>query len=355
MSGSTIGIKTADGKYYPVLEEGSGKKKRLVVTTVKDNQSKVQIDLYRGIGPKLEDAKYVGSLVIENIPPAPKGEPEIELYIGIDDEGNLNATAHDLVTDEKQTLSLSIDSLSEGETYDVPDFDIDEDIDFEKLEREYESSVEGLSVEDSEFEESVSGEGAEIEEIVSEQESLEESTLTGEAYPIEDTDRRRRYIEKRKRNPLFMILFVLLGLVIVAVIAYFIFINLRGEEVPPLIGGNPTHKVLPVVSDNKKTEVIEESSPANSSTVVKKEESSKPKTGDKSKEVGGTDTAKRVTTEKKSQKGGMWYRIKRGDTLWDISATFYRNPWLYPVIARKNKIRNPDLIFAGTKIFIPER
>ncbi|MBN2552619.1 MAG: LysM peptidoglycan-binding domain-containing protein, partial [Spirochaetales bacterium] len=51
---------------------------------------------------------------------------------------------------------------------------------------------------------------------------------------------------------------------------------------------------------------------------------------------------------------GVWYQIKWGDTLWDIAATYYRNPWLYPKIARENRITNPDLIFAGTRIFIPE-
>ena len=50
----------------------------------------------------------------------------------------------------------------------------------------------------------------------------------------------------------------------------------------------------------------------------------------------------------------MTYRIKRGDTLWDISATYYRNPWLYHKLARVNSIRNPDLIFAGSRLYIPE-
>lgn len=51
---------------------------------------------------------------------------------------------------------------------------------------------------------------------------------------------------------------------------------------------------------------------------------------------------------------GITYRIKKGDTLWDISSTYYRNPWLFPRLAKANSIKNPDLIFAGTKIFIPE-
>ncbi|MDR3145709.1 MAG: LysM peptidoglycan-binding domain-containing protein, partial [Treponema sp.] len=52
---------------------------------------------------------------------------------------------------------------------------------------------------------------------------------------------------------------------------------------------------------------------------------------------------------------GVPYRIRWGDTLWDISEAFYRNPWLYPHIARFNKIRNPDLIISGTTIRIPPR
>jgi nucleoid-associated protein YgaU len=49
------------------------------------------------------------------------------------------------------------------------------------------------------------------------------------------------------------------------------------------------------------------------------------------------------------------YKIKWGDTLWDISNAYYRNPWLYPTIARFNKIRNPNLIISGTYIDIPPK
>ncbi|MFW5747702.1 MAG: LysM peptidoglycan-binding domain-containing protein, partial [bacterium] len=52
--------------------------------------------------------------------------------------------------------------------------------------------------------------------------------------------------------------------------------------------------------------------------------------------------------------GGAWYWIKRGDTLWDLSASFYRTPWHYGIIARWNGIENPDLIYTDSKIFIPE-
>jgi LysM repeat protein len=52
---------------------------------------------------------------------------------------------------------------------------------------------------------------------------------------------------------------------------------------------------------------------------------------------------------------GAPYKIRWGDTLWDISEAFYRDPWQYPRIARFNNIRNPDLIISGTTIRIPPR
>ena len=47
------------------------------------------------------------------------------------------------------------------------------------------------------------------------------------------------------------------------------------------------------------------------------------------------------------------YKIKWGDTLWDISETYYKNPWRYKYIARYNGIKNPDYIVSGTFIQIP--
>ncbi|MDP3178088.1 MAG: LysM peptidoglycan-binding domain-containing protein, partial [Spirochaetaceae bacterium] len=52
---------------------------------------------------------------------------------------------------------------------------------------------------------------------------------------------------------------------------------------------------------------------------------------------------------------GAVYKIKWGDTLWDLSYAYYHNPWLYPRIAKANNIRNPDLIISGAKIRIPPR
>ena len=125
LAGSTIGIKIADGSYYPVLAEGFTGTKRLTLTTVKGGQDRVQIDLYRGEGHILDNALYIGSLIIENIPPAAQGEPEIELILGLDAKGELTAEASDRSTGECQTFSIGMRTLEEGETYEVPEFAVE--------------------------------------------------------------------------------------------------------------------------------------------------------------------------------------------------------------------------------------
>ena len=52
---------------------------------------------------------------------------------------------------------------------------------------------------------------------------------------------------------------------------------------------------------------------------------------------------------------GVEYKIKWGDTLWDIAGTYYKNPWLYREIAKYNGLENPDYIVSGTIITIPPR
>ncbi len=125
MDNSTIGIKVADGTYFPVMEEDNTVKKKLVLTTVNDEQNSVQIDLYKGLGQELDNAVYLGSLLIEDIKPALKGTPEIELILGIDENGNLNAEAGASGEGERQSLSVSLESLNANE-FTTPNFELDE-------------------------------------------------------------------------------------------------------------------------------------------------------------------------------------------------------------------------------------
>jgi hypothetical protein len=293
VSDSSIGIKIADGSYYPILEHGYTGTKKLTVTTAKDNQDKVQIDLYSGAAPSQAPARYIGTLVIENIPPATKGEPEIELMIGVDGEGQLSAEASDSSTGESQRFSTSVAGFSSE-----PEF----------------SAVEFPEAEKSDTI------------------SFEEPPLTGEAYPVGEADRREGRLRRTGPNIFLLVLFVVLGVLLVAAVAYFVYRSIQGPRIPPL-----------TASGTAATAPAQPAAPKPAAAVPAPEPVSPKPAPAAPAAAAATDTRPEVT-----------YRIKKGDTLWDISATYYRNPWLYPRLAKANDIKNPDLIFAGTRITIPE-
>ena len=66
-----------------------------------------------------------------------------------------------------------------------------------------------------------------------------------------------------------------------------------------------------------------------------------------------TKPAGKVPAASGSGQKAIRYKLRWGDTLWDLSETYYRNPWLYTKIAKHNKLKNPDLIISGTYIEIP--
>ena len=62
------------------------------------------------------------------------------------------------------------------------------------------------------------------------------------------------------------------------------------------------------------------------------------------------------TVSKASSSGEVIdYKIKWGDTLWDISKTYYKTPWQYQFLADYNDIKNPDFILAGAHLAIPAK
>ena len=91
----SIGIKLADGSFYPVMEDGKSDSKTLQLTTVKDNQTTVKVDLYQSESGSMEDAEYLDTLQIENLNPHPNGEPDFNLSLTLDDDNNLSASVND--------------------------------------------------------------------------------------------------------------------------------------------------------------------------------------------------------------------------------------------------------------------
>ena len=372
---SSIGIKIADGTFFPVLEDGYEGRKKVVLTTVRDDQTAVQIDLYRGQGGTLEDAEYVGSLIIENITPSSKGEPEIEVVLGMDAQGNLEATASDRVTGEQQTLSVSMESLGPDRTYDIPEFSFEKDEpltsippgagDFgfeaetfepdlgseEAIGSEAGGEDDGFRAADFRVDGDRSPGGREpgAEVATGGRDGLEdEELIAGEAWPADRQERKRRLEPRgrRGRRPLLLVLLIVLALLLIAGVAFLVYRGLEGQPVPELQAGGAA-PAPPQAAEAAPPAPATDADPPPAAAAAA------PAAAEPVPAVPVMAAAQPAVTPPAPQ-AGVWYRIKWGDTLWDLSGTYYRNPWLYRKIAKANRIKNPDLIFAETRLFIPE-
>ncbi len=339
-----IGIRLADGKFYPILEEGAASKKRLVVTTVKDDQPSVQIDVYRS--GEASDA-YIGSLIIENIPPRPSGEPDIRLDLGLDDQDNLNAMAREESTGEHQTLAVSLRSLAEEEKYEIPDFDFQEDEEFD-LSTDNLPEVNPFEPEiDSEFdsdEASVGSAGTVVDAFDVFDDTDEPGSRRGK--PEQKPEKRPR--ESGRASPVLIGALAALGILLILALAYFIYRATldRKAEPPQTVSAVAPEKAAPAQVAATPLPAPAPVAPPPAATAAPAVAVATPEPAAKPAEP-----AKAAEPAKK----GSWYKIRWGDTLWDLSIAYYRTPWLYRTIAKANKIKNPDHIISGTWIYIPPR
>ena len=122
MENYKIGIKLADGSFYPILEEGKPQVQTIELTTVRDDQTTVQLDLYRSSSDNMEDSEYVDTLLVENLLPRPKETPTLNLKIEIDSENVLSASIEDCESGEHSETKVSLVTLDSSERTIVPDF-----------------------------------------------------------------------------------------------------------------------------------------------------------------------------------------------------------------------------------------
>ncbi len=120
----TIGIKLADGSFYPIFEDGKPAKKTIELTTVKDNQTTVHVDVYRSNTESMSDAQYVDTLEIANLNPHTNGEPSLNLDIELDENNKLCAKIHDPETGKESEKQINLISRSEAERDEPANFSI---------------------------------------------------------------------------------------------------------------------------------------------------------------------------------------------------------------------------------------
>ncbi len=114
----SLGLETLGGVMTVLIPRNTTipTSKSQVFSTAADNQPAVDIHVLQGERPMAQDNKTLGNFQLTNIPPAPRGVPQIEVKFDIDANGIVNVTAKDLGTNKEQSITItSSTNLSDAE------------------------------------------------------------------------------------------------------------------------------------------------------------------------------------------------------------------------------------------------
>jgi molecular chaperone DnaK len=114
----SLSIETMGGVATKLIEKNTHipTKKSQVFSTAADNQTSTEIHITQGERPMAADNKSLGRFVLDGIPPAPRGVPQVEVTFDVDSNGVLKVTAKDKSTGKEQSIRIEANSgLSEEE------------------------------------------------------------------------------------------------------------------------------------------------------------------------------------------------------------------------------------------------
>jgi molecular chaperone DnaK len=114
----TLSVETLGGVATPLIERNTTipTRKSQIFSTASDNQSQVEIHVLQGERPMAADNKSLGRFILDGLPPAPRGIPQIEVTFDIDANGILKVTASDKATGRSQHITITASSgLNEAE------------------------------------------------------------------------------------------------------------------------------------------------------------------------------------------------------------------------------------------------
>jgi len=105
----TLGIETLGQVMTPLIERNTTipASKTQIFSTAADNQPAVDIHVLQGERPMASDNRTLGKFILDGIPPAPRGVPQIEVTFDIDANGILNAKAKDKATGKEQKITIT--------------------------------------------------------------------------------------------------------------------------------------------------------------------------------------------------------------------------------------------------------
>jgi molecular chaperone DnaK len=113
----SLGLETLGGVFTKIIERNTAipTSRSQVFTTAADNQNQVEILVLQGERPMAADNVKLGSFVLDGIPAAPRGVPQIEVTFNIDTNGILNVSAKDKGTGKEQRITIQSSRLSDEE------------------------------------------------------------------------------------------------------------------------------------------------------------------------------------------------------------------------------------------------
>jgi molecular chaperone DnaK len=108
----SLGIETMGGVATKLVEKNTTipTSKSQVFSTAADNQTSVEIHITQGERPMATDNKSLGRFILDGIPPAPRGMPQVEVTFDVDANGILNVTAKDKTSGKVQTIRIEASS-----------------------------------------------------------------------------------------------------------------------------------------------------------------------------------------------------------------------------------------------------
>ena len=108
----SLGLETLGGVLTTLIDRNTTipTSKSQVFSTAADNQTSVEVKVYQGERPMAVDNKLLGNFVLDGIPTAPRGVPQVEVAFDIDANGILNVSAKDKASGKEQSITITASS-----------------------------------------------------------------------------------------------------------------------------------------------------------------------------------------------------------------------------------------------------